>query len=297
MSSDSAAIGHGPGMDREIGGSWRQDLPFWAAHVAALTGAIAVGWSWHAALWLVGGYAVRMFVITAGFHRYFSHRTYKTGRVFQFVLALVGMSAAQQGPLWWAAHHRNHHRHSDQPQDTHSPRQRGFWWAHVRWVFAVRGRGTDLAAVKDLARYPELRFLDRNDMLLVVLWGAVLLAIGGWDGLVWGHLVAIVVAWHVTFCINSLAHVLGSRRYATSDDSRNNPILAVLTFGEGWHNNHHHYQRSARQGFFWWELDVSYYVLKLLEVLRIVRDVQGVPLHVRDAVVAPQRLAVALDRA
>jgi len=280
-------------MDREIGGSWRQDLPFWAAHVAALTGAILVGWSWHAALWLIGGYAVRMFVITAGFHRYFSHRTYKTSRVFQFLLALVGMSAAQQGPLWWAAHHRNHHRFSDQPEDTHSPRQRGFWWAHVRWVFAVRGRGTDLSAVKDLARYPELRFLDRHDMLLVVLWGAVLLAVGGWNGLVWGHLVAIVVAWHVTFCINSLAHVFGSRRYATTDDSRNNPLLAVLTFGEGWHNNHHHYQRSARQGFYWWELDVSFYVLKLLEKVRIVREVQGVPRHVRDATVAPQRLAIA----
>ncbi len=284
-------------MDRVDGGSWRQDIPFWAVHLAAAAGAIAVGWSWHAALWLGGGYAVRMFVITAGYHRYFSHRTYKTGRVFQFLLALVGLATAQQGPLWWAAHHRNHHRYSDEPEDTHSPRQRGFWWAHVRWVFAARGRGTDLSAVKDLARYPELRFLDRHDMLFAVLWGAVLLAVGGWNGLVWGHLVAIVCAWHITFCINSLAHVVGSRRYATTDDSRNNVVLAVLTFGEGWHNNHHHYQRSARQGFFWWELDVSYYVLKLLEILHIVHDVQGVPLHVRDERVAPQRLAVTSEQA
>src|SRR3569832_1489723 len=150
-------MGHAYNMRR-----LRDDLPFWGVHVAAVVGAIATGWSWKAALWLAGGYAVRMFAITAGYHRYFSHPTYKTSRAFQFLLALVGMSAAQQGPLWWAAHHRNHHRHSDQPEDTHSPRQRGFWWAHVEWIFAARERGTNLAAVKDLARYPELRFLDRR---------------------------------------------------------------------------------------------------------------------------------------
>ncbi|MEO8550468.1 MAG: acyl-CoA desaturase [Kofleriaceae bacterium] len=269
---------------------WRDDLPFWGVHVVAVVGAVVVGWSGGAAAWLVGGYAVRMFAITAGYHRYFSHRTYKTSRTFQFLLALVGMSAAQQGPLWWAAHHRNHHRFSDQPEDVHSPRQRGFWWAHVRWILAARGHGTDLTRVRDLARYPELRFLDRHDLAFAVGWGVLIYLIGGWTAVMWGHFVAIVLAWHITFCINSLAHVLGSRRYATSDDSRNNPVLAVLTLGEGWHNNHHHYQRSARQGFFWWELDVSYYVLKLLELARIVRDVEGVPAHVRDDKVAPARL-------
>ncbi|MEP6861137.1 MAG: fatty acid desaturase [Deltaproteobacteria bacterium] len=272
----------------------RDDLPFWGVHVAAIVGAVATGWSWRAALWLAGGYLVRMFAITAGYHRYFSHRTYKTSRAFQFVLALVGMAAAQQGPLWWAAHHRNHHRHSDQPEDTHSPRQRGFWWAHVQWIFAARARPTDLAAVKDLARYPELRFLDRHDLLFAVGWGVAIFLAGGWTALFWGHFVAIVLAWHITFCINSLAHVLGRRRYATSDDSRNNAVLAVLTLGEGWHNNHHHYQRSARQGFYWWELDVSYYILKLFELVRLVRDVEGVPLHVRDAKVAPNRARIAL---
>ena len=282
-------MGHAYNMRR-----LRDDLPFWGVHVAAVVGAIATGWSWKAALWLAGGYAVRMFAITAGYHRYFSHRTYKTSRAFQFLLALVGMSAAQQGPLWWAAHHRNHHRHSDQPEDTHSPRQRGFWWAHVEWIFAARERGTNLAAVKDLARYPELRFLDRHDMLFAVGWGVAIYLVGGWTALFWGHLLAIVIAWHITFCINSLAHVLGRRRYETSDDSRNNAVLALLTFGEGWHNNHHHYQRSARQGFYWWELDVSYYVLKLFELVGLVRDVQGVPLHVREAKVAPNRARIAL---
>ena len=283
-------MGHAYNMRR-----LRDDLPFWGVHIAAIVGAIATGWSWRAGLWLAGGYAVRMFAITAGYHRYFSHRTYKTSRAFQFVLALVGMSAAQQGPLWWAAHHRNHHRHSDQPADTHSPRQRGFWWAHVQWIFAARERGTNVAAVKDLARYPELRFLDRHDLLFAVGWGVAIYLVGGWTALFWGHFLAIVVAWHITFCINSVAHVLGRRRYATSDDSRNNAVLALLTFGEGWHNNHHHYQRSARQGFYWWELDVSYYVLKLFELVGLVRDVEGVPLHVRDERVAPNRARIALS--
>ncbi len=267
-------------------------IAFWGAHVVALAGALWIGWSWAALWWLVGSYAVRMFAITAGYHRYFAHRTFKTGRVFQFVLALLAMSSVQQGVLWWAAHHRDHHKNSDQPDDVHSPVQRGFWWAHVGWIFAARENGIDLDRIRDFAKYPELRWLDRNDRLIAVAWGAVLLAIGGATALFWGHFVSIVVAWHVTFCINSLAHVRGSRRYATSDDSRNNAALAVLTFGEGWHNNHHHYQRSARQGFYWWEIDVTYYVLKVLEMLRIVRDVEGVPRHVRDRVAVPSRTRV-----
>ena len=271
---------------------WRDHLPFWGIHVAAVVGAIAVGWGWAAFAWLAGGYAVRMFAITAGYHRYFSHRTFKTGRAFQLVLALLAMSSAQQGVLWWAAHHRDHHKHSDTPDDVHSPRQRGFWWSHVLWILAPRHHPTKLDRVKDLARYPELRWLDRHDLFVAVAWGFVLYGIGGTTALVWGHFVPVVLAWHVTFCINSLAHVWGTRRYRTRDDSRNNAVLAVLTFGEGWHNNHHHYQRSARQGFFWWQVDLTYYVLKLLELARIVRDVEGVPRHVRDDADAPGRARV-----
>ncbi len=274
---------------------WNQDLPFWGVHVVALVGAIWVGWSWSALAWLLGGYAVRMFAITAGYHRYFAHRTYKTSRPFQFVLAALGMSTAQQGPLWWAAHHRTHHKASDTPDDVHSPRQRGFWYAHIGWVFANR-RPTDHDKIRDFARYPELRWLDQHDTLMLWLFGAITYAIGGGTGLAWGFFVSIVVAWHITFCINSLAHVLGKRRYETSDDSRNNAVLALLTFGEGWHNNHHHYQRSARQGFFWWEVDVSYYVLKVLEALRLVWDVEGVPDHVRDVAVAPARERLAATK-
>jgi stearoyl-CoA desaturase (delta-9 desaturase) len=268
--------------------------PFLGVHVVAVVGAIAVGWSWAAFWWLAGSYLVRMFAITAGYHRYFAHRTFKTSRPFQFILALLAMSSAQQGVLWWAAHHRNHHKESDQPADTHSPVQRGFWYSHVGWILTPKNRATDLERVKDFARYPELRWLDRHDLFVAVAWGFVIYFIGGPTALFWGHFVSLVLAWHVTFCINSLAHVWGSRRYVTTDQSRNNPVLAVLTLGEGWHNNHHHYQRSARQGFFWWELDVTYYVLKLLEKLRLVRDVQGVPDHVRDDDVAPARARLAV---
>ena len=268
-----------PDLDRL---RWRDNLPFWGVHVAALVGAILVGWSWQACAWLVGSYAVRMFAITGGYHRYFSHRTYKTSRAFQLVLAILGMTSVQQGPLWWAAHHRRHHKYSDQPEDVHSPRMRGFVWSHMQWILAKRHHATDIDRVRDLAKFPELVWLDKHDMPVVVAVAALTYLIGGPTALVWGFFVSVVAAWHITFCINSLAHVWGSRRYATEDDSRNNALLGVLAFGEGWHNNHHHYQRSSRQGFYWWEIDITYYALKLLERVGIVSDVEGVPQHVRD---------------
>ena len=270
---------------------WVQNLPFWGVHIAALAGAIVVGWSWAACAWLVGGYALRMFAITAGYHRYFAHRTFKTSRAFQLVLALLGVTAAQQGPLWWAAHHRNHHKFSDLPEDIHSPVQRGFWYSHVQWILGRRHNRTHFDRVRDLARYPELRFLNAHDVAFVIATGVLTYLVGGPTALVWGFFVAIIASWHVTFCINSIAHVIGRRRYKTSDDSRNNAVLGVLAFGEGWHNNHHHYPRSARQGFYWWEVDLSYYALRVLEWLGIVWDVEGVPRHVRDDVPSPARAA------
>jgi len=244
----------------------------------------------------VGSYAVRMFAITAGYHRYFAHRAFKTSRAGQLVLAVLAMASAQRGVLWWASHHRNHHKYSDEPGDTHSPVQRGFWWSHAGWMIGSRYKATDFDRIKDFARYPELRLLNRFDLTVAVAWGGVVFAIGGATALVWGHFVSLVLAWHITFCINSLAHVWGTRRYATDDQSRNNALLAVMAFGEGWHNNHHHYQRSARQGFTWWQVDVTYYVLKVLEVLHLVWDVEGVPRHVRDATLAPARARVVAAR-
>nr|HEX4314999.1 acyl-CoA desaturase [Kofleriaceae bacterium] len=277
---------------------WRENLPFWILHGIAALLAYLAGWSTGAVIWFVAGYAVRMFAITGFYHRYFSHRTYKTSRAFQFVMALTCHLTAQKGALWWAAHHRRHHKYSDQPEDIHSPRHRGFWWSHMFWILAKRYRETDLQRIPDFAKYPELRFLDKYEQWITFAMGG-LTYLAGWaiDGhgltaLAWGFFVPIMVTWHVTFLVNSLAHVWGSQRYETGDDSRNNPLIAILTFGEGWHNNHHHYQRSARQGFYWWEVDITYYGLKMLEVLHLVRDVEGVPRHVRDDEEAPGRVRV-----
>jgi stearoyl-CoA desaturase (delta-9 desaturase) len=227
------------------------------------------------ALLLCGvAYFVRMFGVTAGYHRYFAHRAYKTSRVFQFVLAWLGCSALQKGPLWWAANHREHHRHSDTPSDPHSPHETSFWWSHVGWIFANDHFDTRWELIPDWSRYPELRFLDRFHWIPGVFLAVLCWLLAGWSGLVWGFVVSTILVYHATFTINSLSHLFGSRRYATPDDSRNNWLLAMLTLGEGWHNNHHHYQSSVNQGFFWWEIDVSYRVIWLLSRLGITWDLR-----------------------
>ncbi len=223
----------------------------------------------------VGGYLLRMFAITGGYHRYFSHRSFKTSRAFQLVLAVLGTMSMQNGPLWWASWHRRHHKHSDTPLDPHSPALRGLWTAHLGWVLdPIEPRQRDLSNVKDLSRFAEIRFLDRHKWFPLVLYAVGCFAIAGWAGLVWGFVVSTIVLFHATMLINSLAHVWGTRRYATADTSRNNAVLAVITLGEGWHNNHHHHMSSARQGFFWWEVDVTYYILKALERLGVIWDVR-----------------------
>jgi len=222
----------------------------------------------------LASYVVRMFAITGGYHRYFSHRSFKTSRTFQFLLALLGTTTTQKGPLWWAAAHRRHHKYSDTPEDMHSPVQRGFWYAHMGWWFGRKNDETAVDWVPDLARYPELRFLDRHYHVGVVAWMVLAFALRGWDGLLWGYVVSTFALMHWTFAINSLAHVYGARRYDTDDTSRNNWWLALATLGEGWHNNHHRYMSSARQGFYWWEVDVTYYVLKALSWVGIVWDLR-----------------------
>jgi stearoyl-CoA desaturase (delta-9 desaturase) len=256
-------------------------VPFVLVHLVALATPLVapVSWSWVALAAAV--YAVRMFAITAGYHRYFSHRAFKTSRAFQLVLAVLGASCAQKGPLWWAAHHRDHHRFSDGPGDIHSPLRSGFWWSHVGWILASRHDATKLDRVKDLARYPELRWLDRWHVVPPVALATGLFLAGGVPALLWGFFVSTVLLWHGTFVINSLAHVIGRRRYATEDGSRNSLALALLTFGEGWHNNHHFYPSTANQGFFWWEIDVSYYVLRALAAVGIVWDLRTPPAQVR----------------
>jgi stearoyl-CoA desaturase (delta-9 desaturase) len=271
---------------------WRlvlSTVPFWSVHVACVA-VVWVGWSWPAVAACVAMYALRVFAVTAGYHRYFSHRSFKTSRPMQFVFGLLGTTALQKGPLWWAALHRHHHRYADTEEDIHPPTVKGFWWAHVGWILSPKYEATRWQAIRDFARFPELRWLNRYHLVPPVTV-AVLLFLGGWaleywvpelgttswQLLLWGFFLSTVLVWHVTFCVNSLAHVFGWRRFETRDTSRNSFWLALLTFGEGWHNNHHRFPGSERQGFFWWEVDITHYILKLMEWCRLVWDLRTPP--------------------
>ncbi len=249
---------------------------FLLVHVLAL-GVFAVGFSWTGVALCLGSYYLRMFAITAGLHRYFAHRTYRLGRAPQFLLAFLAQTSAQKGVLWWAAHHRHHHKWSDTPKDIHSPLQDGFWWSHIGWVLSWKYDETNLALIPDFAKYPELRWLDRNQYAPVLLYGLAAWVLFDWTGLFWGFFLSTVFLWHGTFSINSLAHVFGRRVFPTNDTSRNSFLLALATMGEGWHNNHHYYPSSAAQGFRWWEIDATYYVLWLLAQVRIVQGLRPAP--------------------
>jgi stearoyl-CoA desaturase (delta-9 desaturase) len=251
-------------------------VPFVLVHLGCL-GAILSGVTWQAVAICVTLYWSRMFAIGAGYHRYFSHRAYSTSRVFQFVLAFLAQSSAQKSILWWAAKHRHHHLHSDSEEDVHSPRHRGFIYSHLGWIFSRKHDTADLAKVADLTRYPELMWLHKYELLPPVVLGLLCFLVAGWAGLVVGYLWSTVLVYHATFCINSLAHVRGSKRYLTGDDSCNNWLLALFTMGEGWHNNHHAFQSSVRQGFCWWEIDLTYYVLHASSCLGIVWDLKTPP--------------------
>jgi stearoyl-CoA desaturase (delta-9 desaturase) len=272
---------------------WLRALPFIALHLACL-GVFWVGVSPVAVAAAVALYAIRMFALTGFYHRYFSHRAFRTSRVVQFFFAVIGAACVQRGPLWWAAHHRNHHRHADTELDPHSPTVYGFLWSHAGWFLTPAAFQIDLDRVPDLRGYPELRWLDRYDTAIPIALAVAMYGLGavlhellpswGTSGpqmLVWGFFVSTVVLFHATVTINSLAHRFGRRRYATGDNSRNNLWLALITFGEGWHNNHHFYPGSARQGFRWWELDLTWYGLRLLAAMGLVWDLKPVPAWVQ----------------
>lgn len=263
--------------------------PIFAMHVMAL-GVFFTGFSWAALIALLVTYVVRVFALTAGFHRYFSHRSFKTSRTFQFILAWVGTSAAQLGPMWWAANHRHHHQHSDKESDIHSPVVKDAFWAHIGWILC-RAYGTiQHDRVKDLSRFPELRFIDRFHVLpvfsliaLLYVIGAVLaayypgLGASGLQMVMWGFFLSTILVYHVTFCVNSVTHIVGKKRFNNDDESRNSWWVALLTFGEGWHNNHHRWPLSARQGMYWWELDLTYMLLFGLERIGLIWDVKLYP--------------------
>jgi len=288
-SSATAADGNDDRID------WLRVIPFIGMHAACI-GVFWVGVS-PIALWTATAlYAIRMFALTGFYHRYFSHKAFKTSRAVQFAFALVGASCFQRGPLWWAAHHRDHHRHADTHEDIHSPLRHGFVWSHMGWFLTPRGFRTRWESIPDLQRYPELRWLDRFDIAVPVALAVALFFCGHWIGgawpasrtsaaqlLIWGFFVSTVVLFHATVTINSIAHRIGSRRFETRDNSRNNWLLALLTFGEGWHNNHHHFPGSARQGFRWWEVDVTFYLLRALEACGVIWDLKPVPARLRRA--------------
>lgn len=272
--------------------NWQRTLPFIFLHL----GCLAVIWLGASPIPVAAAvflYLIRMFAITGFYHRYFSHRTFKTSRAGQFLFAVLGNSSMQRGPLWWAATHRHHHKHSDEETDMHSPRVHGFLWSHIGWLTSMKNFPTAYKTIPDLSRYPELVFLNRYDQTVpfaygLLMWGlGVLLenlfpASGVTAGqfFVWTFFISTTVLLHGTLFINSLAHVWGSRRYQTDDDSRNSLLLACITLGEGWHNNHHRYPHSVRQGFHWWEMDPTYYGLKLLSWTGLIWDLRPVPMAV-----------------
>lgn len=274
--------------------NWGRTMPF----LFLQFGCIAVFWvgiNWTVVLAAAFFYFIRMFAITGFYHRYFSHRTFKTSRVGQFLFAVLGNSSMQRGPLWWAATHRHHHQHSDEEVDAHSPVQHGFAWSHIGWLTSMKNFPTAYERIPDLKKYPELVFLNRFDQVVPFVYGLTMLGIGAalehfapslgvtmWQFFIWTFFVSTTVLLHGTLFINSLAHVWGKRAYETKDESRNSFLLSIITLGEGWHNNHHRYPHSVRQGFRKREIDVTYYGLRLMAWLGIIWDLKPVPQRIKD---------------
>ena len=274
---------------------WLRVIPFILIHLAIFM-VFYVGFSYTALLVFTLMYSIRMFAITGFYHRYFSHKAFKTSRLMQFMFAVIGASAVQRGPIWWAAHHRGHHVHSDTNQDKHSPKSHGFFWSHIGWFLSKANFLTHQKFVKELIRFPELRLIDRFDILIPILTCIGLFFLGqylgsnypqlltsGWQLVVWGFVLSTVLLYHSTFLVNSVAHIWGKRRYKTNDSSKNNMFIAFLTFGEGWHNNHHHFPGSANQGFYWWEIDITYYILKFMSFFGLIWDIRKVSPAIRES--------------
>ncbi len=276
MSSISRVVVQRPADERV---NWRTSIPFIIIHLLPFV-AIWTGVSVRAAVLFVVLYWGRLFFVTGGFHRYFAHKSYKTNRVVQFLIAFGATSANQKGPLWWAGWHRHHHRFSDTDEDLHSPRK-GFWWSHVGWILCDRFKETPTRYIKDFDAYPELRWLDKYWIVPPIIVAGASLAIAGLPGLFFGYFASTILLMHTTYLVNSVTHLFGKRRYATVDTSRNSFLIALLTWGEGWHNNHHYYQASVRQGFFWWEIDLTYYILVVMSWFGLVKDFRVPPERVR----------------
>jgi stearoyl-CoA desaturase (Delta-9 desaturase) len=256
-------------------------VPFLVLHASALL-VFTAPFTPSLLVWFLGSYYLRMFGVTAGYHRYFSHRSFKLSRGWQFALAWLAQTSGQKGVLWWAAHHRDHHLNSDRKEDLHSPVHEGFWWSHLGWILSDEYNDYDPRRIADFSRFAELRWISRFHLLPTIAYGAAVYLIGGWGAFCWGFCLSTVALYHGTFLINSLSHIWGTRRFATPDESRNNLLLALLTMGEGWHNNHHHFMSSVRQGIRWWEVDATYYLLRALSWIGIARDLREFPSSERE---------------
>ncbi len=279
----------------KTGIDWVGSVPFFLVHVLCL-GVVWTGWSTFAVFFAVIMYLLRMFSITAFYHRYFSHHAFQTNRFLQFIFAVWGCSALQRGPLWWAAIHRHHHIYADTDKDLHSPVRQGFFWSHIGWILAYENKRTRIEYLKDWLTFPELVFMDKFAYVIPIIEAPIIFIIGhllsiyrpefntnGVQLLIWGFFISTVLSSHATFTINSIDHMYGSRRYNMQNTSRNNIMTAIVTLGEGWHNNHHHFPITARAGFYWWELDVTYYLLVILSWLRIVKNLTPLPDKIRDS--------------
>ena len=257
---------------------------FWTVQASALL-VFFVPFSWgFVALWAASHF-LRAIGLTLSFHRYFAHRAFKMNRVARFAWAFIGTAAMQKGPLWWAGHHVNHHKFADRDGDPHSPMVSGVYYAHIGWFLNDTKHDTlapSNPVIRDFSTAPELAFLERYFFLPPVLLAAAMFAIGGFPWLVWGFCLPTMTLAHATFAINTVNHMFGSRRFDTVDESRNNPITALFAVGEGWHNNHHRYQRAARNGFYWWEFDPTWYVIRTMAAVGLAWDLQSVPKRIYD---------------
>ncbi|HEY1909661.1 MAG TPA: fatty acid desaturase [Vicinamibacterales bacterium] len=255
---------------------------FWIVQASALL-VLTVPFRWaYIGLWAASHF-VRALGLTLMYHRYYAHRAFKMNRGARFVWTLIGTAAMQKGPIWWAGHHVMHHKFADREGDPHSPMISGFYYAHVGW-FLHDTKFDQLDAsnpvVRDFGKFPEIAWLEKYFIIPPTVMAVAMYLYGGWPWLVYGFCLPTMTLAHATFCINTVNHLFGSRRFETMDDSRNNPITAFFAVGEGWHNNHHRYQRAARNGFYWWEFDLTWYTMKAMAALGLVWDMQPVPARI-----------------
>jgi stearoyl-CoA desaturase (Delta-9 desaturase) len=265
--------------------NWSTSLVLALLHMGAVAALFRFNWRAFGVaaflLWMATGVGISL-----GYHRLHTHRSYKVPLFLEYFFAICGALTLEGGPIFWVAMHRLHHQKSDKSGDPHSPRE-GAWWSHMGWILhgATKHNNTRLLAkyAPDLAKHRFYIWLNNYHWMPMLVLSGVLYLWGGLPMLLWGGCLRVVVGLHATWLVNSATHMWGSRRFATSDDSRNNWWIALITFGEGWHNNHHAHPTSARHGLAWYEFDISWIEIKLLKLLGIARSVQTAKLTSRIA--------------